>query len=42
MERPVEQLPHEYDRDSRWSSADVFIEPHAIVTLLIEFDQPAS
>jgi hypothetical protein len=42
MERPEEQLHHDYDSEVRWTRAVVHIEPHAIITLLIEFDHPAS
>jgi hypothetical protein len=39
MERPVERLPHRYEEDAGWTS--IPITPHVIVTLLVEFDQPA-
>ena len=41
MERPGEQIPHHYDDDSGWSGAHLRVEPHGIVTLLVEFDRPA-
>jgi hypothetical protein len=41
MERPVERLPHRYEEDAGWTRASIPITPHGIVTLLVEFDQPA-
>jgi hypothetical protein len=45
MERPVEQMHFEYEPDFGETGSGyvrLYTEPHAIITLLLEFDQPAS